>query len=52
MKSWLEKYVLQTEINAWICVVITVDVALIIVLCIARRVYKAARENPAETAKE
>ncbi|KAA6320528.1 Macrolide export ATP-binding/permease protein MacB [termite gut metagenome] len=52
MKSWLEKYVLQTEIKAWIYIAITMGVALIIVLCIARRVYLAARENPAEAVKE
>jgi hypothetical protein len=52
MKSWLEKYVLQTEIKAWIYMTITAGVAFIMAFCMARRVYLAARENPAETVKE
>jgi ABC-type antimicrobial peptide transport system permease subunit len=51
MKRWLESYVEQTVISAWIYIVIFVGIALIIFLSIIWRVWKAARQNPAEVVK-
>jgi hypothetical protein len=46
MKPWLENYMIQTEISAWIYVSILLALMLIIVLCVGGRVYKTSRENP------
>ncbi|MDR1170356.1 MAG: ABC transporter permease [Prevotellaceae bacterium] len=46
MKRWLQQYVIQTEISAWIYVAILLALMLIIVLCVGGRVYKTSRENP------
>lgn len=51
MKNWIESYVRRTTINSWIYVVIFVVVALLILLCVVWRVWKAARQNPAEVIK-
>jgi ABC-type lipoprotein release transport system permease subunit len=46
MKRWLENYILQTTINAWIFVLIFLALITAIVLCVGGRVYKTSRENP------
>ena len=51
MKRWLENYVEQTPISAWIYIVIFVGMAALIALCISWRVWRAANENPAEVVK-
>jgi ABC-type antimicrobial peptide transport system permease subunit len=51
MKHWLEQYMKQTAISAWIYLSIIFVLALIIVLCVGWRVYKASNENPAEVVK-
>ena len=51
MRQWIETYVRQTAINGWVYVGIFVVVAVIILLCIIWRIWKAARQNPAEVIK-
>ena len=51
MRRWLESYVEQTPISAWIYIVIFAGMALLIALCIGWRVWRAANENPAEVVK-
>ena len=51
MQRWLENYVEQTTINAWIYLVIAGGIAIIIFACIGWRVWQAARQNPAEVIK-
>ena len=51
MQRWLENYVKQTSISAWIYLLILCVLALVIVLCIGWRVYRASVENPAEVVK-
>jgi ABC-type antimicrobial peptide transport system permease subunit len=51
MKQWIEKYVRQTDISAWIYITILLVMASIIVLCVGWRIYKASVENPAEVVK-
>ncbi|MBE6286708.1 MAG: FtsX-like permease family protein [Mediterranea massiliensis] len=51
MKSWLQNYVMQTSISWWIYASIFLLLALVIALCIGWRVWKAARQNPAEVVK-
>ena len=51
MKHWLEGYVKQTPINLWIYGSIFAGMLLIIFLSIIWRVWKAARQNPAEVIK-
>lgn len=51
MKRWLENYVEQTPISAWIYIVIFVGMAALIALCIGWRVWRAANENPADVVK-
>ncbi|MDR2026743.1 MAG: hypothetical protein LBQ01_04190, partial [Prevotellaceae bacterium] len=46
MKRWLENYVVQTEISAWIYVSILLALIMAIVLCVGGRVYRTSRENP------
>jgi ABC-type antimicrobial peptide transport system permease subunit len=46
MKRWLEQYVIQTEISAWIYLSILLALIIIIVMCVGGRVYKTSRENP------
>jgi ABC-type lipoprotein release transport system permease subunit len=52
MKRWLEQYVVQTEISAWIYVAILLALILAIVLCVGGKVYKTSRENPVIAIKE
>ena len=51
MSHWIESYVRRTTMDGWICISIFVVVAVIILLCIIGRVWKAARQNPAEVIK-
>jgi ABC-type antimicrobial peptide transport system permease subunit len=51
MQLWLEQYVLQTSIPAWIYLSIIFAMAFVIVLCVGWRVWKASVENPAEVVK-
>ena len=51
MKHWLESYVKQTPISLWIYGGIFIVMLLIIFLSIIGRVWKAARQNPAEVIK-
>ena len=51
MKPWLENYVIQTEISAWIYPVLLICLIFIITLCISWRIWKAAGRNPAEVIK-
>ena len=48
MKRWLEHYVKQTDIPAWIYLSILFVMAIVIVLCVGWQVYKTSVENPAE----
>jgi ABC-type antimicrobial peptide transport system permease subunit len=52
MKRWLEQYVVQTEISAWIYVAILLALILAVVLCVGGKVYKTSRENPVIAIKE
>jgi len=51
MRRWLEDYVVQTPISAWIYVMILLVLIFAIVLCVGWKVYKTSRENPAEVIK-
>jgi len=51
MKGWIEQYINQTTIDAWIYAAILLAFATIIVLCVGWRVYKTSRENPADVVK-
>lgn len=51
MKHWLEGYVKQTSIDIWIYAGIFVAMLLIIFISIIWRVWRAARQNPAEVIK-
>jgi ABC-type antimicrobial peptide transport system permease subunit len=51
MRRWLENYVVQTEISAWVYVVILLALFMAIVLCVGGRVYKTSRENPVNSIK-
>jgi ABC-type antimicrobial peptide transport system permease subunit len=46
MKRWLEHYVIQTAMSAWIYLSILLALIMLIVLCVGGRVYKTSRENP------
>jgi hypothetical protein len=48
MKRWLEQYVVQTEMSAWVYLSILLALIMTIVLCVGGRVYKTSRENPIE----
>jgi ABC-type antimicrobial peptide transport system permease subunit len=52
MRRWLEDYVVQTPISAWIYAVILLMLILAIVLCVGWKVYKASNENPADVVKK
>jgi hypothetical protein len=49
MKRWLQNYVIQTEMSAWVYLLILLALILVIVLCVGGRVYKTSRENPVNT---
>jgi ABC-type antimicrobial peptide transport system permease subunit len=51
MKTWLQQYVKQTAISAWIYIAILLLLAVIIVMCIGWRVYRAAKSNPVNEIK-
>ena len=51
MQRWLEQYVKQTSIAAWIYLSILFVLALAIVVCVGWQVYKSSVENPAEVVK-
>lgn len=51
MKAWLENYVIQTKISAWIYLLLLICLILIITLCISWKIWKAASKNPAEVIK-
>ena len=51
LKEYLESYVERTEISAWMYGAIFIIVGLIIFFSIIGRVWKAARQNPAEVIK-
>ena len=51
MKKWLEQYVEQTSIDIWIYLGLFMLMAVFIILCVARSIWKAANENPAEVIK-
>jgi len=49
MKRWIEGYVKQTSMDAWLYVLIFMIVFIVIVFSIVSLVWKAANRNPAET---
>ena len=51
MKRWIEQYVKQTPINAWVFLSILLVLTVIIILCVGWRVYKTSQENPAKVIK-
>ena len=51
MKPWLDSYVKQTPIEAWLFVLIFLVVFAVIILTIISTVRKAANSNPAEVVK-
>lgn len=51
MKRWLENYVEQTVISAWIYFAIFGGIMIVIFACIGWRVWQAARQNPVEVIK-
>ena len=51
MKRWLENYVEQTVISAWIYFAIFGGIMIVIFACIGWRVWQAAQQNPAEVIK-
>ena len=51
MKRWLEGYVKQTSMDAWVFVAIFLVVFVVIVVSIFSTVWKAANQNPAEVVK-
>jgi hypothetical protein len=51
MQNWLEGYVVQTEMNAWIYVSILLALIMAIIACVGGRVYRTSLENPVEAIK-
>jgi len=51
MQRWLEQYVKQTNLPAWVYLSILSVLAMVIVICVGWQVYRASVENPAETIK-
>jgi ABC-type antimicrobial peptide transport system permease subunit len=51
MKRWLEGYVKQTSMDAWLFVLIFLIVFVVIIFSIISLVWKAANQNPAEVVK-
>ena len=51
MKSWIENYVKQTDINAWLYIAIFLLTGMIILCSVFSCVWKAAKINPAEIIK-
>jgi heme/copper-type cytochrome/quinol oxidase subunit 2 len=46
MKRWLEQYVIQTEMSAWVYLLILLSLIMVIVVSVGGRVYKTSHENP------
>jgi len=51
MKRWIEGYVKQTSMDAWLFVAIFLIVFVVIVFSIFSMVWKSANQNPAEVVK-
>ena len=51
MKEWVAQYVKQAPIAWWIYAVILLAIVLLIALSVGSRVWRTARENPAEVIK-
>jgi hypothetical protein len=51
MKTWIENYVKQTSIDAWIYIAIFLLVFIVIVFSIFSIIWQAARRDPAEVVK-
>ena len=51
MERWLQNYVKQTSMDAWLFVSIFLAVFLVIVLSTVYVIWMAARQNPAEVVK-
>lgn len=51
MQTWIESYIRQTTIPAWMYVAIFIGIAGVIVISIFSRVWSAARQNLAEVVK-
>jgi ABC-type antimicrobial peptide transport system permease subunit len=51
MKRWLEQYVVQTEISAWVYIAILFALIMVIVVSVGGRVYKTSSENPINAIK-
>ncbi len=51
MRSWLENYTMQTSLSFWLYLLILCGVALCMASGMGWRVWKAARQNPAEVIK-
>ena len=51
MKEWVAQYVKQAPIAWWIYVSIFLAIVLLIALSVGSRVWRTARENPAEVIK-
>ena len=51
MHGWLEQYIKRTPLSLWVFVAILVATALLIALCVGSRVWRTARENPADVIK-
>jgi ABC-type lipoprotein release transport system permease subunit len=52
MKNWLEQYTRQTAISAWMYLLILLSLALVIILCVGKKIYETSMENPAEVLKK
>jgi len=52
MQRWIEQYVKQTSVPAWIYLSILLIMASVIVLCVGWQVYKTSAERPAEVIKK
>ena len=52
MKHWLEGYVKQTSMDAWLFVLIFLTVFAVIVFSIVSMVWKAANRNPSEVIRK
>ena len=51
MKRWLEGYVKQTSMDAWLYILIFLIVFVVVIVSIVSMVWKAANQNPAEVVK-
>ena len=51
MHGWLEQYVKRTPLSWWLFALIFLATALLIALSVGTRVWRTARENPADVIK-